>query len=68
MPEKILDCPPNSMIYKYPKLNYDYDKTIVEKLSFNIWINYTIELCMVIYYLNHNTLMYPYTKKLYILF
>ena len=53
MPEKILDCPPNSIIYKYPKLNYDYDKIIIEKLSLDIWINYTIELCMVIYYLNH---------------
>lgn len=58
MPEKILDCPPNSIIYKYPKLNYDYDKTIVEKISIDIWINYTIELCMVIYYLNHNLKIY----------
>lgn len=53
MPEKILDCPPNSVIYKYPKLNYDYDKTIVEKLQLGKWINYTIELCMTLYYINH---------------
>lgn len=52
IPEKIIDCK-NSMIYKYPKLNYDYDKTIIEKISINMWINYTIELCMTIYYLNH---------------
>ena len=53
IPEKILDCLPNSVIYKYPKLNYDYDKTIIEKLQLGKWIDYTIELCMVLYYLNH---------------
>lgn len=62
MPEKILDCPPNSIIYKYPKLNYDYDVLIIEKMNNKInsvkWIDYTIELCMVLYYLNNKLGIY----------
>jgi hypothetical protein len=52
LPEKIIDCK-NNMIYKYPKLNYDYNKTILEKISYHKLIDYTIELCLTLYYLNH---------------
>lgn len=58
IPEKIIDCPPNSVVYKYSKLNYDYDKTIIDRLAFDKWIDYTIEICLTLFYLNHKLKIY----------
>lgn len=40
-------------IYTFNKLDYDYDYKFVSKLNFNEWLEYTIEICLTLYYLNH---------------
>ena len=63
LPIKIIDCG-NNVLYQYVKLNYDYDKSILEKISYKKWLGYTIEICLTLYYLNnvlkiyHNDLIY----------
>src|SRR3990167_10363686 len=40
-------------IYAFEELNYDYNYEVVSKLNFKKWLNYTIEICLIIYYLNN---------------
>ena len=62
-PIKILDCS-NSKIYLFQKLDFDYNSNFISKTLFNMWKNYTLELCLTLYYLNniigiyHNDLCY----------
>ena len=61
--EQTLTCV-DSYIYIYPKLNYNYDDDYFSKLNFIYWIKHTLEICLVLYYLNnylkiyHNDLCY----------
>jgi hypothetical protein len=69
--EKIKNCDSNSdnkntnwHIYIFNKLNWDYNCEYIEKINFKQWLKYTIELCLILYYLNnilgiyHNDLCY----------
>jgi hypothetical protein len=51
-------------IYTFEKLNWDYNSEYIKKINFSQWLNYTIEICLIVYYLNnvlgiyHNDLCY----------
>jgi len=51
-------------IYTFEKLNWDYNSEYINKINFSQWLNYTIEICLIVYYLNnvlgiyHNDLCY----------
>ena len=51
-------------IYIFEKLNWDYNSEYIKKINFTQWLNYTIEICLIVYYLNnvlgiyHNDLCY----------
>ena len=63
LPLNITNCN-KSEIYIYEKLDNDYTINIINKISFFNWISYTLELCLIVYYLNniigiyHNDLCY----------
>ena len=54
----------NWHIYIFDKLNWDYNSEYIKKLNFKDWIKYTIEICLIMYYINnilgiyHNDLCY----------
>ena len=51
-------------IYIFDKLNCDYNSEYIKKINFNQWLKFTIEICLIMYYLNnilgiyHNDLCY----------
>ena len=51
-------------IYTFEKLNFDYNCEYIKEINFSQWLKYTIEICLVLYYLNnvlgvyHNDLCY----------
>lgn len=51
-------------IYTFDKLGWDYNSEYIKKINFIKWLKYTIEICLVLYYLNnvlglyHNDLCY----------
>lgn len=57
LPEKMIDCG-DSVLYKYEKLNYDYNKIIIENFSLKKLLNHTIEICLTLYYINHTLGIY----------
>ena len=67
LPERILDCVESNSVFKiyvFEELNFDYNNEIISKLNFVNWIQYTLEICLTLYYLNnylkvyHNDLCY----------
>ncbi len=60
VPIKMLNCESDSKMYVFNYIDSDYTKEYVElniKL-YNQWIDYTIQLCLNIYYLNHELGVY----------
>jgi hypothetical protein len=55
IPFKIIECDnENKYIMFFNNVSYDYNrKYIVTKLFFKEWLDYTIQLCLIVYYLNH---------------
>jgi hypothetical protein len=51
-------------IYTFNNLNWDYNCEFISKINFKKWLEYTIEICLILYYLNnyigiyHNDLCY----------
>lgn len=65
--EEIKHCHHNGkkwFIYTFEKLNRDYNSEYIKKINLTQWLNYTIEICLIVYYLNnvlgiyHNDLCY----------
>lgn len=40
-------------IYIFNKLNCDYNNEYIQKINFKQWLKYTLEICLVLYYLNN---------------
>ncbi len=60
LPIKILDCEDTKDIkkdinkkYIYEVISNDYDENYISKLLYADWLDYTIQLCLTIYYLNY---------------
>ncbi len=55
IPFKIIECKKeNKYIMLFNTISYDYDgKYIISKLFYNEWLDYTIQICLLVYYLNH---------------
>jgi hypothetical protein len=60
LPFKIIECEKeNKYIMFFDSISYDYDdKYIITKLFYNQWLDYTIQLCLSVYYLNHILFIY----------
>jgi len=72
--DKINDCDNNKTnsdnnktnwyIYIYDKLDWDYNSEFIKKINFSQWLKFTIDICLILYYLNnilgvyHNDLCY----------
>ncbi len=60
LPIRILDCESNkdknkdnNKKYIYELINSDFDEKYISKLLYKDWLDYTIQLCLTIYYLNY---------------
>lgn len=55
IPIKTINCQKeNNYIMLFNNISYDYDnKYIISKLFYKEWLDYTIQLCLSVYYLNH---------------
>ncbi len=53
VPLNIIDCSKNKKLYIFEKLDYIYNYSFIKNLLFNDWLDYTIQLCLTIYYINH---------------
>jgi hypothetical protein len=55
LPLKILDCESDSKMYIFNYIDNDYIKEYIHKYvkSYKTWLDYTIQLCLSIYYMNH---------------
>lgn len=52
-PIKMKDCG-NKIYYLMNLIDFDFDNNFIAKITFNQWKDYTIQLCISIYYLNHH--------------
>jgi len=49
---KILNCT-DSKMYIYNWIDYDYDSKSMQKIYYDKWKDFTIQLCLTVYYINH---------------
>lgn len=57
IPLKVLYCI-NSYIYIFKLIDHNFNKNYIAKINIDEWIDYTIQLCLIFYYLNHKLKMF----------
>ena len=58
IPLKIMNCSNNGVLYIFNYIENDYNKKYIKRISYMQWIDYTIQLCLLIYYLNYSLNIY----------
>lgn len=57
IPKRILNCR-NSKIYIFPKYSHNYSTNYIKNIEQKLFIDYTIQLCLQVYYINHKLKMF----------
>jgi len=52
LPLEILNCS-SSKIYMFDVLDFDYNNPIITSINYKKWIEYTLLICLTVYYLNN---------------
>jgi serine/threonine protein kinase len=53
IPLKMMRCENNSVLYVFGYIENDYNNKYMQRISYTQWVEYTIQLCLTVYYLNY---------------